>query len=137
MLGGEAARARPDTLSFGTIPYAKVGTIMGLAGGQCINKKVAGKGDVIVLTSTPGTAGKAEQDGAVLKWLKKTAPGAKVVQTVVQTDLPKSQKAISAALADMPAAPGAAWRERARAASATPPGRAVCPPSRTYGSRSA
>lgn len=86
------------TLSFGTIPYAKVGTIMGLAGGQCLNKKTGGKGDVIILTTTAGTAGKAEEDAAVLKWLKKTAPGAKVVQTVTQTDLPKSQKAISAAL---------------------------------------
>lgn len=86
------------TLSFATIPYAKVGSAMGLTAGQCINKKSGGKAEVILLTSAPGTAGKKEQDDATKKWLAKTAKGAKIVKTVVQTDLPKSQKAISAAL---------------------------------------
>jgi ABC-type sugar transport system substrate-binding protein len=86
------------TLSFATIPYAKVGSAMGLTAGQCINKKSGGKAEVILLTSAPGTAGKAEQDAAAKKWLTKTAKGAKIVQTVVQSDVPKSQKAIAAAL---------------------------------------
>lgn len=86
------------TLSFATIPYAKVGSVMGGAGGACINAKLGGKAEVLILTSSAGTAGKAEEDAAVLKWLSKSAKGAKVVQTVVQSDLPKSQKAISAAL---------------------------------------
>lgn len=86
------------TLAFATIPYAKVGTVMGQTAGKCINAKLGGNAEVILLTSAPGTAGKAEQDAAVKTWLTKTAKGAKIVQTVVQSDLPKSQKAITAAL---------------------------------------
>ncbi len=85
-------------LSFARIDYNKLGAAMGVTAGQCINQKLGGKAEVIVFTPRPGTAGKAEQDAAVLKWLKATAPNATVVQTIENIDRPTAQKDIAAAL---------------------------------------
>lgn len=89
-------------LTFATLPYAKIARTMGLNGGKCIKKKLGGNSQIIMLVNPAGWAGKAEQESAVKKSLKKTAPNAKIVEVVVQSDLPKTQKAISSALRRFP-----------------------------------
>jgi len=85
-------------LAFGRIDYNKVGAAMGALAGECINAKAGGNAEVLMMTSQPGTAGKEEQDAATLKWLAKTAPNAKVVQTIVIKDRAGAQQDVAAAL---------------------------------------
>jgi ABC-type sugar transport system substrate-binding protein len=85
-------------LSFARIDYNKVGAAMGVTLGQCINEKLGGKAEVLLMTSQAGTAGREEMDAATKKWLASTAPGATVVQTIEQSDRASAQADVSAAL---------------------------------------
>lgn len=85
-------------LSFSRVDYNKLGAGMGATLGQCINEKLGGKAEVIYMTNRAGTAGKAQQDAATLKWLKQVAPNATVVQTIEIVDRAGAQKDVAAAL---------------------------------------
>lgn len=89
-------------VSFSTIDYAAQGTAMGTELGNCINEKLGGTAEVIFVESGPGTAGKQEQETAVKAALAATAPGAKIVSTVVVGDRAKSQTDIGNALQGNP-----------------------------------
>ena len=61
-------------ISFATIDYVAEGKAAGTELGNCINEKLGGKAEVLFEESSPGTAGKAEYEGAVKQSLAATAP---------------------------------------------------------------
>ncbi|GAA2165821.1 ABC-type sugar transport system substrate-binding protein [Humibacillus xanthopallidus] len=73
-------------VSFSTIDYAAQGKALGEELGNCVNEKLGGKASVLFTESGPGTAGKAELEGAAKTALAATAPNAKIVATVVVKD---------------------------------------------------
>jgi len=89
-------------VTFDYIDYTLAGTNMGTLLGKCINEKLGGKADVLFGQAPTGTAGKAEYDKAALDALTKTAPNAKVVQTIQTPDRAKAQTDIGAALQGHP-----------------------------------
>lgn len=89
-------------ITFDYIDYAAGGTAMGDQLGKCITAKLGGKADVMFAQATPGQAGKAQFESAALAALKKAAPNAKVVQTLVVADRSKGQTDIGNALQGHP-----------------------------------
>jgi len=89
-------------VTFDYIDYTLAGTNMGTLLGTCITEKLGGKADVLFGEAPTGTAGKAEYDKAALEALTKTAPNAKVVQTIQTPDRAKAQTDIGAALQGHP-----------------------------------
>jgi ribose transport system substrate-binding protein len=89
-------------VSFSTIDYEAQGKSTGEELGNCINEKLDGKAEVIFGESSPGTAGKAELEGAFKKALAATAPDAKIVSTVTISDRAAAQTDIGNALQGNP-----------------------------------
>jgi ABC-type sugar transport system substrate-binding protein len=89
-------------VSFSTIDYEAVGTAMGEAVGQCINERLDGQAEVLFQTSSPGTAGKEEQDAAAKKALAAAAPDAEIVSEIVVSDRAKAQTDVGSALQGNP-----------------------------------
>jgi ABC-type sugar transport system substrate-binding protein len=73
-------------VSFSTIDHVAQGKALGEELGKCVNEKLGGKAEVLFTESGPGTAGKAELEGAAKETLAATAPNAKIVATVVVKD---------------------------------------------------
>lgn len=85
-------------VSFSTIDYVAQGKAIGEELGTCINEKLGGQAEVFHLANSPGTAGKEELEKSALDALKATAPGAKVVQTLITTDRAAVQTGVGNAL---------------------------------------
>jgi ABC-type sugar transport system substrate-binding protein len=85
-------------ITFDQIDYAAQGKAKGEALGKCVNEKLGGNAKVIWMTSTAGTAGKADTEKAEIDALKAAAPGAQVVQQIVTTDRAKAQTDVGNAL---------------------------------------
>jgi ribose transport system substrate-binding protein len=77
-------------LTFANIKYAEFGGALGSTAAECITSKLSGKGQVIFLTSAPGTAGKEENDRAVTTALA-ALPGVKIVATEPIKDRSEAQ----------------------------------------------
>lgn len=78
-------------ITFDRIDYTAQGKFAGTELGNCINAKLGGKAEVLFEESTAGTAGKAEYEGAVKKYLAQTAPNAKIVATTTVKDRATAQ----------------------------------------------
>lgn len=89
-------------VTFDTIDYKAVGQAVGENLGKCINEKLGGKATVIMEANSPGTAGKADIENTAKSALTATAPGAKIVSTVVVNDRTQAQTDIGAALQGNP-----------------------------------
>jgi len=89
-------------ISFATIDYKAQGEAAGTELGNCINEKYDGKAQVLFAESTPGTAGKAEYEGAVKDTLAATAPDAEIVTTITVTDRGAAQTDVGNALQGNP-----------------------------------
>ncbi|MFC4785604.1 sugar ABC transporter substrate-binding protein [Nocardioides sp. MAHUQ-72] len=89
-------------ITFDNIDYEAQGVAAGEELGNCINEKLDGKAQVLFEESTPGTAGKAEYEGAVKKALAETAPDAEIVATTTVTDRAKAQSDVGNALQGHP-----------------------------------
>lgn len=89
-------------ITFDTIDYVAQGQAMGEQLGKCINEKLGGTTDVIWEQNSPGTAGKEELETAAKDALAQTAPGAKIVSTVVVTDRAGAQTEVGNALQGNP-----------------------------------
>lgn len=91
-------------LTFDRIDYQAQGKAMGTALGECVNDKLDGKGEVVMLTWPAGTAGKEETEKAALDALTATAPNAKVVTTIIASDRAAAQTDVASALQGQPGA---------------------------------
>jgi len=89
-------------LSFSTIDYVAQGKAIGEELGNCINEKLDGKAEVIMEENAPGTAGKEEIETAAKEALAATAPGAKIVTSVVVNDRAAAQTDVGNALQGNP-----------------------------------
>ena len=89
-------------LSFSTIDYVAQGKAIGEELGNCINEKLDGKAEVIMEENAPGTAGKEEIETAAKQALAATAPGAKIVTSVVVNDRAAAQTDVGNALQGNP-----------------------------------
>jgi len=89
-------------LSFSTIDYVAQGKAIGEELGNCINEKLGGQAEVIFEENSPGTAGKEDIETAAKEALAATAPGAKIVSTVVVKDRASAQTDIGNALQGNP-----------------------------------
>ena len=89
-------------VSFSTIDYVAQGQAIGEELGNCINEKLGGKAEVIMEENSPGTAGKEQLESTAKQALAQTAPGAKIVSTVVVSDRAKAQTDIGNALQGNP-----------------------------------
>jgi ABC-type sugar transport system substrate-binding protein len=89
-------------VSFSTIDYAAQGKAIGEELGNCINEKLDGKAQILYGDSAPGTAGKEEQDKAILAALKATAPDAEIVAHVTISDRTAAQTDVGSALQGHP-----------------------------------
>lgn len=89
-------------ISFATIDYEAQGVAAGTELGNCINERYDGQAKVLFAESTPGTAGKAEYEGAVKETLAATAPDAEIVSTITVTDRQAAQTDIGNALQGNP-----------------------------------
>ena len=89
-------------VSFSTIDYAAQGKALGEELGNCVNEKLGGSAQVLFTESGPGTAGKAELEGAAKEALAATAPNAEIVATVVVKDRQGMQTDTGAALQGHP-----------------------------------
>jgi ribose transport system substrate-binding protein len=81
-------------LTFANIDYKEYGSAIGSATADCITSKLGGNAQVIFMTSTPGTAGKEEQEREILAGLAK-ATGAKIVATEISKDRAEAQTKIA------------------------------------------
>ncbi len=75
---------------------------MGEELGNCINEKLDGKAEVLFGDSAPGTAGKEEQEQAVMDALEATAPDAEIVAHITITDRGAAQTDVGTALQGNP-----------------------------------
>lgn len=91
-------------LTFDRIDYEAQGKAMGEALGECVNDKLGGNGEVVMLTWPAGTAGKEETEKAALDALEATAPNVKVVTTIVASDRAAAQTDVANALQGQPGA---------------------------------
>jgi ABC-type sugar transport system substrate-binding protein len=89
-------------VSFSTIDYKAQGQALGEELGNCINEKLGGKADVIFEENAPGTAGKEDLESTAKSALAATAPGAKIVTSIVSNERAKVQTDIGAALQGNP-----------------------------------
>ena len=89
-------------VSFSTIDYVAQGQAIGEELGNCINEKLGGKAEVIMEENSPGTAGKEDLESTAKQALAQTAPGAKIVSTVVVSDRAKAQTDVGNALQGNP-----------------------------------
>jgi ABC-type sugar transport system substrate-binding protein len=89
-------------VTFSTIDYEAQGEAAGTELGNCINERHDGKSEVLFIESAAGTAGKAEYEGAVKKYLAETAPDAKIVTTITVSDRQAAQTDVGNALQGNP-----------------------------------
>ncbi|WP_028642811.1 sugar ABC transporter substrate-binding protein [Nocardioides sp. URHA0020] len=89
-------------VSFATIDYSAEGEAAGTELGNCINEQLDGKAKVLFEESAAGTAGKAEYEGAVKKFLAQTAPDATIVATTQVSDRQTAQTDVGSALQGNP-----------------------------------
>jgi ABC-type sugar transport system substrate-binding protein len=89
-------------VSFSTIDYTAQGKAIGEELGTCINSKLGGTAEVLFEENSPGTAGKEPLETAAKAALAATAPGAKIVTSVVVTDRAKAQTDVGNALQGNP-----------------------------------
>jgi ABC-type sugar transport system substrate-binding protein len=82
-------------VTFARINYEKFGGTVGTLTGECITKKLGGKGKVIFMASTEGTAGKKEEEEAMTKALAAAAPNAQIVATEIAKDRAEAQTKVS------------------------------------------
>ena len=82
-------------ITFGRINYEAFGGAIGDLTGQCVNAKLGGKANVIFMQATEGTAGKKEQEEAILGKLAALAPGAKIVASAIIKDRAEAQTKVS------------------------------------------
>jgi ABC-type sugar transport system substrate-binding protein len=87
---------------FDVIDYKAFGTAMGEQLGACINKKLGGSAEVLYASSAVGTAGKADIDSSAVAALHATAPKAKIVSTLVESDQTTAQTDIGNAIQGHP-----------------------------------
>jgi ABC-type sugar transport system substrate-binding protein len=90
------------TITFDVIDYKQFGTALGRQLGACITKKLGGNAQVLFSSSTAGTAGKADIDSSALAALAATAPKAKIVANLIESDRAKAQTDIGNALQGHP-----------------------------------
>ncbi len=89
-------------ITFDTIDYKQFGTNLGHQLGACINAKLGGNAQVLFASSTAGTAGKADIDSSAIAALAATAPKAKIVVNLIESDRAKAQTDIGNALQGHP-----------------------------------
>lgn len=89
-------------ITFDVIDYKAFGTALGQQLGACINKKLGGNAQVLFSRSAAGTAGKADIDNSALAALAATAPKAKIVSDLIESDRAKAQTDIGNALQGHP-----------------------------------
>ncbi|GCD89913.1 sugar ABC transporter substrate-binding protein [Nocardioides sp. LS1] len=89
-------------ITFDRIDYLAQGQAAGEELGNCINEKLDGTAQVLFEESSPGTAGKAEYEGAVKDALAKTAPDAEIVATTTVSERAKAQTDVGSALQGHP-----------------------------------
>ncbi len=89
-------------ISFSTIDYEAQGEAAGTELGNCVNEKLGGKAEVLFEESAPGTAGKAEYEGAVKSSLAETAPDTEIVATTIVSDRQTAQTDVGNALQGNP-----------------------------------
>jgi len=89
-------------ITFDVIDYKAYGQSLGEQLGKCINEKLGGNAEVLFSQSAEGTAGKADIENTALDALKKAAPNAKVVSTVIAKDRPGAQTDIGNSLQGHP-----------------------------------
>ena len=82
-------------LTFARINYEAFGGAVGDLLGQCVKDKLGGNAKVIFMQSTEGTAGKKEEEDAMLAKLAAQAPGAKIVATGIAKDRAGGQTTVS------------------------------------------
>jgi ABC-type sugar transport system substrate-binding protein len=90
------------SITFDTIDYKQFGTNLGQQLGKCINAKLGGNAQVLFSQSAVGTTGRADINSNALAALAATAPKAKVVSTLVESDRAKAQTDIGNALQGHP-----------------------------------
>jgi ribose transport system substrate-binding protein len=78
-------------ITFARIDYQAYGGAIGDLLGECIAKNLGGKAEVLMLAATEGTAGKKDQEDAMIAALAKAAPGAKIVATEISKDRNEAQ----------------------------------------------
>ena len=89
-------------IAFDVIDYKAAGTALGQQLGACINSKLGGTAQVLFARSPVGTAGKAEIDSSAVAALHATAPKAKIVSTLLESDQTTAQTDIGNALQGHP-----------------------------------
>jgi ABC-type sugar transport system substrate-binding protein len=72
-------------ITFDVINYQQAGTALGQQLGECINKKLGGKAEVLFSRAAVGTAGKADIENSAAAALVATAPKAKIVSNMIAT----------------------------------------------------
>jgi ABC-type sugar transport system substrate-binding protein len=87
---------------FDVIDYTAFGTALGHELGACINQKLGGNAEVLYAASPVGTAGKAQIDSSAVAALHATAPKAKIVSTLLESDQTTAQTDIGNALQGHP-----------------------------------
>lgn len=89
-------------ITFDEIDYTAFGTALGQQTGACINKKLGGNAQVLFARNTVGTAGKAQIENAAVAALAATAPKAKIVTNLIESDQATAQTDIGNALQGHP-----------------------------------
>ncbi|GAA4113133.1 hypothetical protein GCM10022215_10090 [Nocardioides fonticola] len=89
-------------LSFDTIDYAALGKAVGEELGNCINEKLDGEAEVLMLINSTGGAGNEATETAAKEALAATAPGAKIVSTITGDERSKAQTDVGSALQGNP-----------------------------------
>ena len=94
-------------VTFSSLPYGKVGSIIGNSLASCFAKKYKGSGQVIYVQGAAGSPGDPVILASAKKALKKMAPKVRIVATVAGNgDLATSQTAVASALQAHPKAVG-------------------------------
>ena len=94
-------------ITFAAIDYAKLGSALGEGLGKCLVAKKEATAEIIHGVNPAGTVGGKEQEAAFLAGLKKTAPNAKIVATVINKgDQASNQTAIRTVIQAHPKAVG-------------------------------
>ena len=91
-------------VTFARINYEKFGGAVGQMAGQCINERLGGEAQVIVLQSAEGTAGKQEIEEAMEAELLAAAPNAEIVATAIVSERAEGQTTVSQLLLANPGA---------------------------------